>query len=137
MNKGVHMKKLILSVFTALVVGTPLFADPIFGTWQTVPDDNGNYGYIEVKNCGGTICGTLGKSFDSAGKSVKSEHQGKKIIWDMKPNGGGKYSGGKIWSPDRDKVYKSKLELVDNNSLKVSGCIAFICRDGGTWKRIK
>ena len=62
------MKKLILSVFTALVVGTPLFADPIFGTWQTVPDDNGNYGYIEVKNCGGTICGTLSKSFDSAGK---------------------------------------------------------------------
>ena len=131
------MKNLALAIGAALLWAMPAVADPIFGTWKTIPDDNGNYGHIEVKNCGGTICGTLAKSFDGAGKQIDSEHTGKKIVWDMKPNGGGKYSGGKIWSPDRDKVYTSKLNLLDNNSLNVSGCIAFICRDGGTWTRVK
>jgi len=131
------MKNLTLAIGAALLWAMPAVADPIFGRWKTIPDDNGNYGHIEVKNCGGTICGTLAKSFDGAGKQIASEHTGKKIVWDMKPNGGGKYSGGKIWSPDRDKVYTSKLNLLDNNSLNVSGCIAFICRDGGTWTRVK
>lgn len=131
------MKKHAFLTALALLVATPAMADPVFGTWKTIPDDNGNFGYIEIKNCGGTICGTLAKSFDASGKSVSSEHAGKKIVWDMKPNGGGKYSGGKIWSPDRDKVYSSKLNLKDNNNLQVSGCIAFICRDGGTWTRVK
>lgn len=131
------MKKHAFLTALALLVAGPAIADPVFGTWKTIPDDNGNFGYIEIKNCGGTICGTLAKSFDASGKSVSSEHAGKKIVWDMKPNGGGKYSGGKIWSPDRDKVYSSKLNLKDNNNLQVSGCIAFICRDGGTWTRVK
>ena len=112
-------------------------ADPVHGTWKTVPDDNGAYGHIQVKPCGDKICGTLVKAFDKNGKPGSQDHIGKNIIWDMSANGGGKYSGGKIWAPDRDKTYSSKMELLDNNNLKVSGCIAFICRDGGTWIRVK
>jgi len=54
----------------------------------------------------------------------------------MVNKGKGKYSGGKIWSPDRDKTYDSKLEL-HGDQLKVSGCVLFLCRDGGTWTRVK
>ena len=106
------------------------------GSGKTVPDDNGNYGHIEVTNCGATICGTLVKSFSSDGSNLVTDNLGKKIIWDMENLGGGNYGKGKIWSPDRDKTYKSKMVLSGNN-LAVSGCVLGICRDGGTWTRVK
>ncbi|MEO0924159.1 MAG: DUF2147 domain-containing protein, partial [Pseudomonadota bacterium] len=38
-------------------------------------------------------------------------------------------------APDRDKVYKSKMSL-SGNALKVSGCVAVICRSQN-WVRVK
>ena len=111
-------------------------ADPIVGTWQTIKDDNGNSGQIKISECGSAICGVLVASFDSAGKKFKSENQGRKLIWDMKNEGGGKYAGGKVYSPDRDKTYNGQLVL-SGNSLDVKGCVLGICRSGGKWKRVK
>jgi len=45
----------------------------------------------------------------------------------MKPKGGGSYTGGRIWAPDVDKTYRSKMAL-SGNRLKVSGCVGPICR---------
>ena len=128
-----HLYRAALALL--LTVGTAQ-AEPLFGIWQTAVDDNGKFGHIEIQDCDGKICGTLIKSFDEKGKAYASENVGKTIIWDMKSKGGGKYGGGKLWSPDRDKVYKSKLKL-SGDALKVSGCILVICRDGGTWQRVK
>ncbi|MAC73181.1 MAG: DUF2147 domain-containing protein [Rhodobacteraceae bacterium] len=130
------MKRLICAVFGLVFAASVVAADPIYGLWQTIPDDNGNFGHIEVQDCDGTICGVLMKSFDTAGKSIESDNIGKRIIWNMKSKGDGKYGGGKIWSPDTDKTYASKLELV-GDELKVSGCVFIVCRDGGTWTRVK
>ena len=110
--------------------------DPVVGIWKTKPDDNGNYGHIDVKPCGAKICGTLVKSYDKAGKSFASDNIGKKIIWDMENLGDGKYGNGKVWSPDRNKTYSSKMQL-KGNGLGISGCVLGICRDGGTWSRVK
>lgn len=129
------MKKLCVTAFAMVALATTALADPVFGTWKTIPDDNGYFGHIEIKQCGTTICGTLVKSFDNNGKAMKSDHTGKNIIWDMKIAGGGEYAGGKVWSPDRDKTYNSKMTL-SGNSLKIKGCILGICRDGGTWSRV-
>ena len=130
------MNRLIGVVLALVFTVSSAAADPIYGLWQTIPDDNGNFGHIEVQDCDGTICGVLMKSFDGSGKSIESDSIGKRIIWNMKPKGDGKYGGGKIWSPDRDKTYASKLELV-GDMLKVSGCVFVVCRDGGTWTRVK
>ena len=134
------MKRLFLAAIVTLLTAGFVQADPIYGIWQTVADDNGKFGHIEVKDCDGKICGTLIRSFDETGKAYDSENVGKMVIWDMKPRGKGKYRGGKIWAPDRDKIYKSKL-LLSGDELKVSGCMLivspFSCRDGGTWKRVK
>ncbi|NBO21130.1 MAG: DUF2147 domain-containing protein, partial [Rhodobacteraceae bacterium] len=111
-------------------------ADPIEGTWKTKPDDNGNFGHILVAPCGDKFCGTLIKSFDSTGAEKASEHIGKQIIWDMVAEGNGYYDQGKVWSPDRDKTYDSNLTLT-GDGLAVKGCVLFICRDGGTWTRVK
>lgn len=128
------MKKTLTLAF-ALVIGSTIgaFADPLEGLWRTTKDDNGNSGLIQVQPCGSKLCGTLIKAFDGSGKEISTENVGKKIISATVPTGGGNYKG-KVYSPDRDKTYSSKLVL-SGNKLKVSGCVLGICRDGGTWTR--
>ncbi len=129
------MKKLGLIFAFIFALAAPAFADPVEGTWKTAPDDNGNYGFIKVSMCGAKICGVLAKSFDSKGTQLTTDNTGKKIIWDMVPQGDGYYSGGKVWAPDRDKTYSSKMTL-SGNSLNIKGCVLGICRNGGTWQRL-
>lgn len=112
------------------------FADPVEGTWQTIPDDNGEFGHVQVAPCGNKFCGTLIRSFTASGAPNESENIGKLIVWDMVAKGNGSYGSGKIWSPDRDKTYNSKMQL-NGDTLAVEGCVLFICRDGGTWTRVK
>ena len=129
------MKHLLLGIAFAIGLAGMAAADPVYGTWKTEPDDNGSTGYIKVEACGSKICGTLIKSFDASGAETDSPNIGKKIVWDMVAQGGGAYGGGKIWSPDRDKTYKSKMTL-KGDTLAVEGCVLMICRDGGKWRRV-
>ena len=130
--------KRYLAVALACVwgAGAAWAADPVEGVWKTQPDDNGHSGHIEVKPCGPAFCGTLVRAFDETGAEVDSPNIGKQIVWDMVAEGDGLYDSGMIWSPDRDKTYKSKMTLT-GDGLAVEGCVLFICRDGGTWSRVK
>lgn len=127
------MKLAALSGSLCLLAGMAL-ADPAEGTWQTAPDDNGNFGHISVAACGAKVCGTLIRAYDGQGKQVQSDNVGRQIVWDMVPQGGGKYGSGKVYAPDRDKTYNSRMEL-NGEFLKVDGCVLGICR-GTTWKRV-
>jgi uncharacterized protein (DUF2147 family) len=129
------MKHLMLAAAFVMGLAGAAAAEPVFGTWKTAPDDNGNFGYVKVEACGSKICGTLIKSFGPGGGEIESDNIGKKIVWDMVAKGGGLYSGGKVWSPDRDKTYRSKMTL-SGNTLAVQGCVLMICRDGGKWSRV-
>ena len=129
-------KVFMMAAGFAVMASAALAADAVEGVWKTVPDDNGNFGHIKVSACGAAICGVLVKSFDKSGAPMDSENIGKQIIWDMVPQGDGSYADGKVWSPDRDKTYNSKMTL-SGNSLAVKGCVLGICRDGGTWTRVQ
>ncbi len=129
------LKKLTLSA-AFLFAATTAFADPVEGVWQTKADDNGNYGHVKVAACGPAFCGKLIKSFDSTGAELKSDNIGKNIIWDMVAYPDGLYDDGQVWSPDRDKTYNSDMTLT-GDKLAVRGCVLGICRDGGTWTRVK
>lgn len=129
------MKQVLFGAVLGFGLAGMAMADPAYGVYKTIPDDNGSVGHIQVAACGSKICGTLIKSFDSGGKEVASENIGKNIIWDMVADGDGAYSGGRIWDPSRDKTYKSKMTLTGKN-LAVEGCVLGICRDGGTWTRV-
>ncbi|OWU84402.1 imidazoleglycerol-phosphate dehydratase [Oceanicola sp. 22II-s10i] len=124
------------TVAMTFMAGAVWAADPVVGTWKTIPDDNGNFGHVQMAPCGDAFCGVLAKSFDSAGKPLNSPNNGKRIVWDMKAKGSGAYDGGKVWSPDRDKTYNSKMQL-SGDRLTVQGCVLMICRDGGTWSRVR
>jgi len=128
------MKKIILGMVAAVALAGAAFADPLEGMWRTVPDDNGNSGLIQVAPCGSTLCGTLIRAFDSSGNEMASPNVGRQIISETVAQGGGAYRG-KVWSPDRDKTYNSRLQL-NGDTLSVSGCVLGICRDGGTWTRV-
>ena len=59
------------------------------------------------------------------GKPIK----GMVILWGLKPDGAGRWSGGTVLDPENGKTYKSKLQLLDGGrKLGMSGCIAFLCR---------
>ncbi|MEM6637335.1 MAG: DUF2147 domain-containing protein [Pseudomonadota bacterium] len=129
------MLKSLALVFA--VAAAPAFAaDPLEGVWQSSPDDNGNFGHIEVSACGEAFCGTLVRAYNSSGQQVESPNVGRQIIWDMQALGDGRYGRGKIYAPDRDRTYGSKLQL-SGDGLAVSGCVLGVCRNGGTWQRVR
>jgi uncharacterized protein (DUF2147 family) len=128
------MKKMFSIALVAAALAGPVSADPVLGTYQTQPGDTGSFAHVEIYQCDANICGVIRKAFDGSGKQIKSDTVGKRMIWGMSAQGGGKYGKGKIWAPDRDKTYNSKMELA-GSTLKVSGCVLGICR-GQTWKRV-
>ncbi|MCK8484579.1 DUF2147 domain-containing protein [Aliiroseovarius sp. S2029] len=127
------MKRLVMALALSVGMAAPAFADAVEGVWKTQVDD-GNYAHVTMSKCGSAICGVISKAFNADGP-IKSENIGKRLVWDMQPNGGGKYSGGKIWQPSTGKVFKSKMTL-SGNSLKVEGCVAVFCKKQ-TWSRVK
>lgn len=129
------MKVFAFAAGLALLAGAA-WADPVEGVWQTRKDDNGNFGHVQIKPCGPAFCGTLIKAFNGEGKQIESPNVGKRIVWDMVAYPDGLYDDGKVWSPDRDKTYSSDMQL-SGNKLAVRGCVLGICRDGGTWTRVK
>ncbi len=128
--------KLTAIISALLLLAAPVLADPVEGLWKTKPDDNGNFGHVQIAPCADRFCGVLVEAFDGSGAVKPSDNIGKLIIRDMIPQGDGYYDGGKVWSPDRDKTYKSNMQLTGDR-LAVKGCVLGICRDGGTWVRVK
>lgn len=127
------MKRLLAGLAALMITSAGAMADPLVGMWRTVADDNGNSGLIEVAPCGNRLCGTLVKAFGAGGAEIASDNIGRQIIFDTRATGDGQYRG-KVWSPDRDATYNSRLTLTGNR-LAVEGCVLGICRDGGTWER--
>ena len=123
-----------------LAVGTlgaaPALAKSVYGVWQSQPNAKGAYVHVRVTRCGaGSLCGTIVKLVNGAPKHKNAKPR--RIFWGMKPDGANRWSGGRIWAPDEDTTYDSKLEL-KGNVLKVSGCVlgGAICR-GQNWRRVR
>ena len=130
------MRYLVLAASMALAGAAQ--ADPVAGLWKTAPGDTGGYLHVAMAPCGSAVCGTIKAAFDGSGAPYADyEHLGKQLVWDMAAEGSGAYGGGKIWAPDRDKTYASKMRL-SGAALEVKGCVAggLICR-GQTWTRVK
>lgn len=125
----------MIGIWTAaLVTAGTASADPVAGIWQTQPGDDGAFAHVRMEPCGASICGTITQAFDADGTPVASDFDGTRIVWDMRPAGEGAYADGKIYAPDRDRTYNSKMELAGDR-LTVSGCVLGICR-GQTWARV-
>ena len=110
-------------------------ASNIHGLWLV---ESGN-GKVMVKDCGdGTPCGTLFWLDASKVESLLDVNNtdpekrtrpllGTPVFWNFKEKNG-KWKSGKIYDGESGKTYKSKMEILDDETLKVKGCIGPICR---------
>ncbi len=125
--------KAALIAMVVLAAGT-VQAQDVDGTWQTETSEEGAYLHVRIGDCASSSsekCGVITGVFNSDNQDIK----GKPIIWAMQPDGANAWSGGRIWAPDDDKTYRSKMSL-RGNTLSVEGCVAIFCR-GQDWIRIQ
>ena len=60
---------------------------------------------------------------------------GKLILVDMKPNGTGKWNGGRFVIPGADREIRATMQLNRVGGLKVNGCVAAVLCGGQVWTR--
>jgi uncharacterized protein (DUF2147 family) len=143
-------------VGTALVAMTlgsllqaALAASPAEGVWVT----EGDKARVAIAPCTGdaaTLCGTIAWSYrpadapsgelldvNNADKALRSRPiVGLPLLQGFSPDGDDAWSGGTIYDPEGGKTYKSKMKLDGADTLKVDGCVLFVCQTQ-TWTRYK
>ena len=102
------------------------------GVWKAIDDkDNMPSSHIKIEINNGVLTGTVVKLFDvepdilcTNCKGAKKDQPviGMEIIYDMKEDDG-TWEGGRVMDPENGKVYKCKLYLEDNDTMKLRGYI--------------
>ena len=135
------MKRALPLLLARLALSVPaLAADSPTGRWKTIDDETGQVkSIVEITETRSELSAQVVDILQSdrgpnptcdkckgnnRGKPIK----GMTILWGLSPGGDG-WEGGTILDPAKGKTYKSKLKLIDNDKLGVSGCVAFICRE--------
>lgn len=135
----------------ALLAATSLVQaqDSPIGRWQTIDDATGKpKSVVEIRRtANGSLMGRVVDILDlkdgpnpickeCRGGNHNKPIRGLTILWALRPDGGGKWSGGRVLDPENGKDYKAKIELLDGGrKLGMSGCIAFFCRQQ-VWVRL-
>ena len=128
------MKILAVTMF-ALVASPALAATPVTGKWMTAERDS----IVEIGSCGNTVCGKVLrvlKMMDNGKPPIDSNNpdpalRGRLVEGTMILTGftdGGALWNGRIYDPKSGKSYKSKLTRNADGSLKVQGCVGFLCQ---------
>lgn len=132
------MKTLLhLAAFALIFAPASAFANSAVGTWKSEPNERGHI-EIEIAPCGSALCGTIVRAVaidGTLGTKADFRHLGRKMVWDMKPDGPDQWAGGKIFDPNREKTFNSKMQ-VTAAGLKVSGCVLGVCQSQ-LWRAVK
>ena len=104
-------------------------ADPLANTtWQTY-DEGKPKGVVKITESNGVLTGKLISTVSEKGQ----KHVGMTIISGLKADGNGKYSGGKITDPEKNKTYKLTANL-SGSTLDLKGHLGPFSRSQ-TWKK--
>lgn len=109
-------------------------AQDILGVWKTVDDeDNVEKSHIKLYEEGGKLYGTVIKLLEGATTSHCNECEGElkgapiegmTLLYGLVKDGKA-YDDGSILDPASGKVYSCKVELEDENTLRVRGYIGY------------
>ncbi len=117
------------AVFLAPVI--PAEADELNGTYRTETGKGGGVLHVEFGACdddAAKTCGVIKAAYDKTdAPRADYPHLDRRIVWGMEHDGRGKYSGGRMWAHEANKVLKSEL-LHRGDALRVSGCVGPVCR---------
>jgi uncharacterized protein (DUF2147 family) len=100
-------------------------ARPITGKWLT---DNAE-AVVEIAPCGKFLCGKVVKVLKP--KPGEKSTVGTVILTELAASGS--LWKGKILDPRSGKIYSAKVTANPDGTLKVEGCVAFLCK-GPTWQ---
>ena len=134
----------LYSIFFLIIFSVNLSSEQgIFGYWLT------SGSIVKIETCNNSICGEIATVFTEEGvdpESVLDENNkdkskrerpivGINILSDFSIEKSDQkiFKGGKIYDPRSGNTYKSNLYLNEDGTLKVEGCLAFIC-DGEEWQ---
>ena len=121
--------KTTLAVAGISMASMAFAADPLHNTtWQTF-DEGQPKGVVKITESNGVLTGKLISTTSEKGK----KHVGMTIISGLKADGGGKYSGGTITDPEKNKTYKLTANLSGSN-LALKGHLGPFSRSQ-TWKK--
>ena len=121
--------KTTLAVAGISLASMAFAADPLHNTtWQTF-DEGQPKGVVKITESNGVLTGKLISTTSEKGK----KHIGMTIISGLKADGNGKYSGGKITDPEKNKTYKLTANLSGSN-LALKGHLGPFSRSQ-TWKK--
>ena len=121
--------KTTLAVAGISMASMAFAADPLHNTtWQTY-DEGKPKGLVKITESNGVLTGKLIDTNSAKGK----KHIGTTIIKGLKADGGGKYSGGTITDPEKNKTYKLTANLSGSN-LALKGHLGPFSRSQ-TWKK--
>ena len=134
----------LYSIFFLIIFSVNLSSEQgIFGYWLT------SGSIVKIETCNNLICGEIATVFTEEGvdpESILDENNkdkskrerpivGINILSDFSIEKSDQkiFKGGKIYDPRSGNTYKSNLYLNEDGTLKVEGCLAFIC-DGEEWQ---
>ncbi len=121
--------KTTLAVAGISIASVAFAADPLANTnWQTF-DEGKPKGVVKITESNGVLTGKLISTVSEKGK----KHVGMTIISDLKADGGGKYSGGTITDPEKNKTYRMTANL-SGDTLNLKGYLGPFSRSQ-TWKK--
>jgi uncharacterized protein (DUF2147 family) len=110
------------------------------GDWYT--DDRS--ALVRIGSCGRTLCGRIVRVLargappndvnnpDPAAR--RRSLVGLAVLSGFTPSGPRAASGGRAYDPKTGRSYRASLQLNPNGTLKVTGCVLFVCRSR-TWTR--
>jgi uncharacterized protein (DUF2147 family) len=132
-----------LVLFLLLLGGPADAASAVLGTWL-VEDGKAE---VTIAPCGANLCGRIsrilrrdpkwnGRDVNNPDPQLRTRPVlGLPILTGFKP-GKQALTGGRIYDPSSGRTYRSTVRLNPDGSLKVSGCVAFICRSQ-RWTRAR
>lgn len=124
-----------LALILLLVLGNASPAPSVEGVWLT--DDR--KGLVRIAPCGERMCGRIVQVLDK-GPGVPASDvnnpdprlRNRPILGLTTLSGfarkGTTWTGGRAYDPKSGRSYRARLELNRDGSLKVTGCVLFICR---------
>lgn len=136
------MKSMVIGL-TAFAATSANAALPVSGKWLTQEKDS----IVEIASCGAAVCGRVlrvlkmmpnGKNpidLNNPDPALRDRPvQGIMIFRDF--TDGGNHWNGRLYDPKSGRSYKSKLTRNPDGTLKVQGCIGFLCKTF-TWTAVK
>jgi uncharacterized protein (DUF2147 family) len=115
----------------------------IAGSWRTVRYEAN----VGITDCGdGSPCGYLlssglkqgeGRTSDSRNPDAALRDRpldGLPLLWGFSPAGAG-WEGGRLYNPETGQTFRSSMQLISADRLRVRGCLGLLCRSQ-VWTRI-